>query len=288
MEGYVGIMKKIWIAGAAGHVGSALVRLLDCRQYEILATDKKEVDITDVDAVRTACRINRPDVIINCAGLTDLQTCEKNPDQAYLVNALGARNLAQEAQAIDAKLIQISTDDVFGMDRNVPYNEFDYISPRSIYGKSKAAGEQLVKDLMSRYIIVRSSWVYGLGKDFVNDVLSAVKNGGVLHVASNQFSTPTSAKELAKVILSFIENDAYGTYHAVCKGFCSRYDYAKAILELTGNTDNLTVEPFIDETNTRPRYSVLDNLMLRISGMEEPMEWREALAEYLKENGGNE
>jgi len=281
-------MKKIWIAGAGGHVGSALVRLLDCRQYEILATDIKEADITDVNAVRTCCRINRPDVVINCAGLTDLQVCEKNPDKAYLVNALGARNLAQEAQDIDAKLIQISTDDVFGMDRSIPYNEFDFLSPRSVYGKSKAAGEHLVSNLTNRYIIVRSSWVYGLGKDFVNDVLNAVKNGGVLHVPSNQFSSPTSAQELAKVILEFIEHDAYGTYHAVCQGFCSRYDYAKAILELTGNTDNLKVEPYIDESYNRPRYSVLDNLMLRISDMPQPKDWKDALAEYLQKNGGNE
>ncbi len=276
-------MKKIWITGAAGHVGSALVRLLDCSRYEILATDIKESDITNVQTVHTCCQTNHPDVIINCAGLTNLRICEKDPDRAYLVNALGARNLAQEAQAINAKLIQISTDDVFGKIQNIPYNEFDSLSPRSTYGRSKAAGEQLVKDLIHRYIIVRSSWVYGFGKDFVSDVLDAVKNGGVLHVASNQVSTPTSAKELAKVILGFIESDAYGTYHAVCKGSCSRYEYAKAILELTGNTDHLHVEPFVDESGTRPRYSVLDNLMLRISGMEEPKDWREALEEYLTE-----
>jgi dTDP-4-dehydrorhamnose reductase len=281
-------MKKIWIVGASGHVGSALISLLDCRQYEILATDKNETDITDVSAVRSFCNIRRPDVIINCAGLTDLQECEKNPDQAYLINALGARNLAEEAQEIDAKLIQVSTDDVFGMDRSVPYNEFDSLSPRSTYGKSKAAGEQLVKNLTNRYIIVRSSWVYGVGRDFVNDVLNAAEKGGVLRVPNNQFSSPTSAKELAKVILQFIEQDIYGTYHAVCQGFCSRYDYAKEILELTGNTDKLTLKPYIDESSDRPRYSVLDNLMLRISGIPQPKDWKEALEEYLSENGGNE
>lgn len=277
------IMKKIWITGAKGHTGNALTHLLEGSQYEILATDIEETDITTLEAVRSFCQKNRPDTIINCAGLTDLQSCEKDPDRAYLVNALGARNLAQEARAVDARLIQLSTDDVFGMDGNTPYNEFDPLTPRSIYGKSKAAGEQLVRDLMHRHIIVRSSWVYGLGKDFVNDILNAVKNGGILHVASNQFSSPTSARELARAIVNLIEHDVYGTYHAVCRGFCSRYEYARAILELTGQTDQLTVEPFIDESLTRPRYSVLDNMMLRISGMEEPKEWREALSEYLKE-----
>lgn len=280
-------MKKIWITGAAGHIGSALVHLLDCSQYEILATDISEADITDLDAVHLYCQKNHPDVIINCAGLTDLHDCEKNQDRAYLVNSLGARNLAQEAQAIGAKMIQMSTDDVFGRDNNIPYNEFDPLEPRSIYGRSKAAGEQFVKDLISRHIIIRSSWVYGTGRDFINDVLNTVQNGGILHAASNQVSTPTSAKELAKVILYFIEHDIYGTYHAVCKGSCSRYEYAQEILALTGNTDRLKLEPFIDESNTRPRYSVLDNLMLRLSGIEEPADWKEALAEYIRETGGN-
>lgn len=280
-------MKKIWITGAAGHVGSALVHLLDCHQYEILATDIDEVDITDLPAVRNYCQENHPDIIINCAGITDLHECQKYQDQAYLVNALGARNIAQEAQVIGAKLIQMSTDDVFGRDGTVPFNEFDKLEPRSVYGRSKAAGEQFVKDLISRHIIVRSSWVYGTGHDFINDVLYTVEHGGILHVPSNHVSTPTSAKELAKVILHFIENDIYGTYHAVCKGSCSRYEYAKEVLELTGNTTKLQVEPYIDESKIRPRYSVLDNLMLRLSGIPEPMDWREALAEYIRETGGN-
>lgn len=280
-------MKKIWITGAAGHVGSALVHLLNGYQYKILATDITEVDITDLAAVKEYCQSNRPDIIINCAGITDLHECQRHQDQAYLVNALGARNIAQEANAIDAKLIQMSTDDVFGRDGTVPFNEFDDLAPRSVYGRSKAAGERFVKELISRHIIVRSSWVYGTGHDFINDVLYTVEHGGILHVPSNHVSTPTSAKELAKVILHFIENDIYGTYHAVCKGSCSRYEYAKAVLEMTGNTTKLQVEPYIDESKIRPRYSVLDNLMLRLSGIPEPMGWREALEEYIRETGGN-
>ena len=114
------------ISGANGHVGSALVKMLDFEKYKYVATDKNEVDITNMDAVHTFCKINRPDIIINCSGLTDLQECETNPDLAYAVNAVGVRNIAQEAQEIGAKLIQISTDDVFSTtDSKVLLNEFD-------------------------------------------------------------------------------------------------------------------------------------------------------------------
>ena len=121
-------MEKIWISGANGHVGSALVKMLDFEKYKFIATDKNEVDITDIESVHSFCKLNRPDIIINCSGLTDLQECEENPDLAYAVNAVGVRNIAQEAQEIGAKLIQISTDDVFGTTENkVLLNEFDDI-----------------------------------------------------------------------------------------------------------------------------------------------------------------
>ena len=195
-------MEKIWISGANGHVGSALVKMLDFEKYKFIATDINEVDITDMQAVHSFCKINRPDIIINCSGLTDLQECENNPDLAYAVNAVGVRNIAQEAQEIGAKLIQISTDDVFSStESKVLLNEFDAIAPRSVYGKSKAAGEKFMRALMSRYVIIRSSWVYGLGKDYVRLVLEAVEKGGTFVAPNNQFSSPTSAKELAKVIM---------------------------------------------------------------------------------------
>lgn len=282
-------MEKIWISGAYGHIGSALVKLLDYQKYEFIATDKNEVDITNIESVHSFCKINRPDIIINCSGLTDLEECANNPDLAYAVNAVGVRNIAQEAAEIGAKLIQISTDDVFGTTENdVPLNEFDEIAPRSIYGKSKAAGEKFVRSLMSRYVIIRSSWVYGVGKDYIRLVLDAVKNGQNFVAPSNQFSSPTSAKELAKVLMEFIENEYYGTYHVVCKGCCSRYEYANEILKLTNNENKISIESSLDATDDRPKYSVLDNMMIRITGIEEPTDWKTALKEYLSETGGNE
>lgn len=275
-------MEKIWISGAKGHVGSALVKMLDFEKYKYVATDKDEVDITNMEAVHSFCKINRPDIIINCSGLTDLQECEANPDLAYAVNAVGVRNIAQEAQEIGAKLIQISTDDVFGTtDSKVLLNEFDNIAPRSVYGKSKAAGEKFVRTLMSRYVIIRSAWVYGLGKDYVRLVLEAAEKGGKFVAPANQYSSPTSAKELAKVMMQFIDNEYYGTYHVVCRGCCSRYEYAQEILRLTDKEDKLELVPNVSAMDAQPKYSVLDNMMIRISGIEEPAEWKAALAEYL-------
>ena len=126
-------MKTIWIVGAKGRVGKALMRLLDERQYKLFETDIDDVDITDQESVNSYMRITRPDVVINCAGLTDVKRCEMYPDEAYHVNALGARNLAIEVDAYEAKLIQLSTDDVFGSGLTAVWSEFDHTAPRSVY-----------------------------------------------------------------------------------------------------------------------------------------------------------
>lgn len=113
-------MKKIWIVGVKGHVGSALMELLNLQSYELFPTDKDEVDVTDRDEVRMFMQRNRPDVVINCAGITDPQQCENDPDEAYRVNALGARNIAAEAEPVNCKVIQFSTDDVFDLNKSFP------------------------------------------------------------------------------------------------------------------------------------------------------------------------
>ena len=281
-------MKKIWITGAEGHIGTALLDLLEGVEYQLLPTDIEEVDITKIDEVTQFVHVNRPDVVINCAGLTYVQECENNVDEAYRVNAIGVRNVALAANEVNAKVIQISTDDVFDKESRVPYNEFDNVHPRTIYGKSKEAGEKILTQLLNRFVIIRSSWIYGIGRDFVDEVLRNVGQGKTMEVPNNQYAAPTSAKELAKVIRYFIDNEEYGLYHVVCPGSCSRYEFARTILEYSGKAGELDLYPVVIEDSARPTYSVLDNMMLRLTGIEEPKDWKAALKEYLDETGGLE
>ena len=281
-------MKKIWITGAEGHIGTALIDLLEGVEYQLLPTDINEVDITKIDEVTQFVHVNRPDVVINCAGLTDVQECENNVDEAYRVNAIGVRNVALAANEVNAKVIQISTDDVFDKESRIPYNEFDNVHPRTIYGKSNEAGEKILTQLLNRFVIIRSSWIYGIGRDFVDEVLRNVGQGKTMEVPNNQYAAPTSAKELAKVIRYFIDNEEYGLYHVVCPGSCSRYEFARTILEYSGKAGELDLYPVVIEDSARPTYSVLDNMMLRLTGIEEPKEWKTALKEYLDETGGME
>lgn len=271
----------IWITGADGHVGSALQKLLPGNGYYLLCTNQTDVDVTDAEAVQLYADMNRPMAIINCAALSNPAVCEKNAENAYKVNAIGARNLAAAAQRVGARMIQMSTDDVFDGQGTEPYNEFSpFPAPISIYGKSKLAGERLVRQLCTRHIIIRSSWVYGTGADFVDTFLSA---GEQLEVANNEIAVPTSAKELAKIILALLNSGNYGTYHAVCTGGpVTRYEYAEILKELTGKQVKLI--PIIGGGEHRPAYSVLDNMMLRICGMEEPCNWKDALSEFLTES----
>lgn len=281
-------MKKIWITGAEGHIGTALLDLLEGVEYQLLPTDIEEVDITKIDEVTQFVHVNRPDVVINCAGLTDVQECENNVDEAYRVNAIGVRNVALAANEVNAKVIQISTDDVFDKESRIPYNEFDNVHPRTIYGKSKEAGEKILTQLLNRFVIIRSSWIYGIGRDFVDEVLRNVGQRKTMEVPNNQYAAPTSAKELAKVIRYFIDNEEYGLYHVVCPGSCSRYEFARTILEYSGKAGELDLYPVVIEDSARPTYSVLDNMMLRLTGIEEPKDWKAALKEYLDETGGLE
>lgn len=275
-------MKKFWITGAEGRVGSALTRYFQGWGYKVFATGREDGDVSQESVVMKIANKQLPDVIINCAGFTNVSQCETDFESAYRVNTIGARNLAMAAQSAGAILVQLSTDDVFEGTASTPYHEFDSAVPRSTYGKSKLAGEEFVRTLAGRYLIIRSSWVYGGKGDFVDHVLTAAaEQKGPLQVATNQVANPTSIKEIARTIAALLETEECGTYHVVCKGSCSRYEFAQEILKKTHR--QLELEPVVVE-NQRPNYTVLDTMMLRITGVEEPKEWTAALSDYIIES----
>lgn len=278
-------MIKIWITGANGQIGTAINEVLDPLEAEVFNTDKEELDITDTEEVLNFGEMNRPDVIINCAGIVDLNLCEKEPELAYRVNALGARNLSLVARKVGAKMVQLSTDDVFDGLSKTPYSEFDDTNPKTVYGRSKRAGENYVKEFTHKHFVVRSNWVYGRGNNFVNKVLEAAENQTPLALASDQFGSPTSAKDLARLILHLITTNEYGTYHATCQGMCSRYEFAQEILKAAGKEVAMKAVPTkeSDLSYARPAYAVLDNFILRIIDLYQMPEWKVSLQEYMNE-----
>lgn len=276
-------MLKVWIVGASGQIGTAINEVIEPLEIEVFNTDKEELDIADTDEVIRFGDMNRPDVIINCAAITDLEECERDKDQAYRVNALGPRNLCIVARKIGAKVIQISTDDVFDGASRRPYNEFDQTNPRTVYGKSKKAGEDYVKEFTHKHFIIRSNWVYGKGgKNFVNDVLAA--GGKTVSASKDELGAPTSAKDLARAILYFMNTNEYGVYHITCSGVCSRAEFAEEIKELSKVDVNID-EIEIDENGERPAYAVMENFILRLENGFVMPDWKTSLKEYLSDMG---
>lgn len=280
-------MQKIWICGANGQIGRAINEEVDKFEYELFDTDIDDLDVTDTDRVLSFAEINRPDIMINCSGVTAPALCDQDPARAFLVNALGARNLSIAARKLEAKLVQISTDDVFDGQSDRPYHEFDAVNPCTVYGKSKLAGENYVKEFTYKHFIIRSTWVYGKGDNFVLDFLEKVDAGEKLSIAADQLGSPTSARELARFILHLVHTSEYGTYHATNKGVCSRYEFAREILKLTGKRAEMkpVPTPLSDFSRVRPAYAVLENFILNMVPVYEFPAWQESLAEYLKEGG---
>lgn len=279
-------MQKVWICGANGRVGRKMTELLKAAPVELLLTDIDAVDITDPKAVSEYAGINRPHFIVNCAGLTDVGACEENMERAFLVNALGARNLSVAARMGKARMVQVSTDDVFDGGSSIPYTEFDTPNPQTVYGKSKLAGENFVKEFCNRHIIIRSSWIFGDGNSWFGKIMKLAKEGKAIPAAVDQTASPTGASELAGKIVELMDSAPDGLYHVTGQGSCSRYEFAKEIVRLSGlDVEVIPVSASEDKlTAMRPSYSVLDNMMLRMSGIELLPEWKVMVDIYMKEH----
>jgi dTDP-4-dehydrorhamnose reductase len=277
---------KILLTGSRGQLGLELSRQLSNigKKYETIETDVHNLDITNQSQVLNLIETKKPDIVINCAAYTNVDACEIDELNAFRVNAIGAQNLSAGAYKVGARIVQVSTDYVFDGAGNIPKKEYDLINPQSNYGMSKALGEKLVRETNPRHFIVRTAWLYGEGNNFVNTMLKLSKEKSALNVVGDQFGSPTSTAELAKCIITLIDTENYGTYHATCEGFCSWYSFAKKIFELSGmhvNVNTITSEQ-LDRPAKRPKYSVLDNYMLKLLDLNTFKHWEEALEEYLK------
>lgn len=277
-------MNKIWICGSNGQIGKAILKHVNNQEFEVITTDK-ELDVTNNKDVTDYARKHQFDVIINCTGLVSHSYCDEHTQEAFNVNSIGARNLAIAASLTNAKVVYISSDDVFDGKSSKPYREFDQTNPKSIYGKSKLAGEDYTKDFSNHYFIVRSSWVYGEGKNFVTTLIETAKTDNSIAVAADQFGSPTSANELAKFILKLIKTNEFGTYHFTCKHTCSRFEFAKEIVRLSNLNVKLKAVPTLESDfyTFRPTNVVLDNFMLKITDDYSFVEWKTALKEFIKE-----
>ncbi len=276
-------MKKILVTGCDGQLGRALNEEYAKDQAELVNTDVRELDITNIDALMCFVRREKPDVIMNCAAMTAVDLCESEFEKAFRINAVGPRNLAIAAREIGAKLFQISTDYVFSGDADRPYVETDMPDPQSVYGSTKLAGEQLVKDFADRYFIIRTAWLYGDGKNFVKTMLRLSENRDTVQVVADQVGTPTSAIELAKMIHALEPTENYGLFHGTCEGSCSWADFAAEIFRQAGKSTevvSITTEEY-GAVAKRPAYSILDNQMLRMTSDFRMADWQEALSVYM-------
>ena len=279
-------MRKILITGSQGQLGKALNKFYaDNQEVQLINTDVGELDITNEEAVMEKVLSIHPDVIINCAAHTQVDKCEEEQDKAYLINAIGPKNLSEAANQVGAVIVHLSSDYVFDGAKNRPYVEGDKYNPQSIYGKTKLEGEEFVRKIAEKYYIVRTAWLYGDGHNFVNTMLKLAQTRESVKVVEDQYGTPTSVEEVVKVIDLLTASEKYGTYHATCKGKCNWCQFTRKIYQLCGMTTQ--VIPVSTEeygaAAKRPAYSVLENRMLKENFDYSMADWEDALKKYLTE-----
>jgi dTDP-4-dehydrorhamnose reductase len=278
---------KILITGSAGMLGSDLSEILE-GGHEIIKPTEKDLDITDRDTTIEMIRLTAPDITINCAAYTMVDQAERERDIAFTVNATGTQNLALGCQEINIPLCHISTDYVFNGTTQRPYTPFDNTDPINVYGESKLAGEMYVQWIMSKFYIVRTSWLYGKGRNnFVHTIQKLSREKEELKIVADQAGSPTWTITLAKGIDALIKTGAYGIYHITddAEDGISWHEFAQEIVSATGH--KTTVTPIATEEYPtmakRPHYSVLDlSLNEGTFGFTSPS-WNDSLHRYLSQ-----
>ncbi len=279
---------RILVTGAKGMLGSDLCPVMRER-HEVLATDIGEMDVRDRALVRKTMHDFLPEVVIHLAALTDVDQCERTPDEAFRTNAIGTQYVALACREIGATLVYVSTISVFDGRKPTPYTEFDTPNPQSAYSQSKCEGERMAQSQLPQRYVVRAGWMFGGGledKKFVAKILDLAYARPEIKAVNDKFGSPTYTVDLAHGILRLIETELYGLYHMVnANGCASRYEVAREILHYAGVRGCAVVPVSSAEfplPAPRPRMEAARNYHLELLGLDLMRDWHSALCAYLK------
>ena len=273
---------KIAVFGTSGQLGHVLERVLSTR-HEVTPYPR-DFDVRNREGVFEAVRAARPDVVVNAAAMTNVERCERD-DEAFSMNALGARWVAQASAAGGALLVQMSTDYVFRGDKGAPYHEWDDVGPIQDYGRSRLAGEEEAREHAPRHLIVRTAWLYG-GKTagYVQSVLEKARRKETVWAVDDLIGSPTLIDDLAAAVLQLIEAEAMGTVHVANPGSASRYGFAQEVLRCAGATASVraVASGTLASVVPRPHDCSLTSLVLPAFGVS-MRPWTEALRAYVRQ-----
>jgi dTDP-4-dehydrorhamnose reductase len=288
---------KVLVIGANGQLGHDVVQAFAGNGDDVSGLTHVEIELANPESVASSLHKLQPQIVVNTAAMHHVENCEQQPEKAYAVNAMGARNLALTTRALGAVLIHISTDYVFDGSKGEPYVESDAPLPLNVYGNSKLAGEHFVRTLNEKHFVLRVSAIYGKhpcrakgGLNFVELMLKLARERGKVRVVDSEYVSPTPTVEIARQIVALSGSDAYGLYHATAEDSCSWYQFAQEIFALTNTKVTLEIarpDEFPAKV-PRPRYSVLENAALKAHHMNTFKPWQAGIREYLRDHASPE
>ena len=289
--------KRILITGCGGMLGDALFPLIKSNFTHVLATDidvntnwLEKLDVRDKIQCQKIISSFSPDIVFHLAALTDLEFCEKKPQEAYTTNTVGTENMAMVTEQSESTFVYISTAGIFDGKKEF-YNDFDKPNPINIYGKSKYNGELYVQKHVSKYYIFRAGWMMGAGpnkdKKFINKIYKQIKRGQKeIFIVDDKIGSPTYTVDFSRSMMNVIKSGFFGLYNQVCKGNCSRFDVANAFVKFLNVQDKVKItkvksDYFKNEYfSPRPNSERLINLKLKQRNMDIMRDWYECLQEY--------
>lgn len=286
--------RNVAVIGANGQLGSELIKVLSQDDtIQLFPLTHSDIEITKDEETKRVLDLVNPDIVINTAAFHKVDDCEKNTDKAFLVNAFAQKKIAEYCQKKNATSVFISTDHVFGLNREkkTPYKETDFPGPLNVYGVSKLSGEYFTKYSCEKHFVIRSGGLFGStpssikGENFVESIISLAKKGHEIRVVNDQILSPTYTNNLARQIHQLLSTNYHGTYHATAQGECSWFDFAKEVFNLIKFQAKLipvTSKEYYTNIK-RPQYCVLENAALKETNLDIMLDWKVGLIEYLKE-----